>query len=298
MLNLINIMTSIKKLEKKYWPSGLREIPDAPKILYIEGELPDEKTNTFLAVVGSRKFSQYGKEACEKLIAGLGGYPIVIVSGLAIGMDTIAHRAALRAGLKTMAIPGSGLDRQALYPSVNKGLADEILTAGGCLISELEPNERPTLYSFPRRNRLMAGLTKATLIIEAAEKSGTLITARLAMEYNRDVLVVPGPIFALNSQGSNKLMKDGAHPISSSTELLDILGFKTEPGPKASRGEKQNLNLSPAEKKIMEIVSRDTVSREELIRLSGLNISQANVLLSSMEIRGLIKESMGEIHSI
>lgn len=287
----------MQKLTPKEFPKSLREIPDAPKQLYIEGELPDEKSHVFLAVVGSRKYSSYGKEACEKLISGLIGLPVVIVSGLAIGMDSIAHRAALKAGLKTIAIPGSGLDRKVLYPALNRGLADEILRAGGCLLSELEPTERPTLYSFPKRNRIMAGMSKATLIIEAHEKSGTLITARLAMEYNRDVLVVPGPIFSINAAGSNKLMKDGAHPVSSSEELIDALGLKSKEVKTKKKVAEIDPSLSPTEKKILEIISKDAVTKEELIALSGLSISEANILISSMELRGLIRESMGEVQS-
>ena len=181
-------MEKITKLSGILAP--LLEIPEPPKQLYIEGTLPPPNT-VLLAVVGSRKYSSYGREACEELIAGLAGSPISIVSGLAIGMDTIAHKAALGAGLHTIAFPGSGLDRKVLHPRSNIHLAGQIVKSGGALVSEYEPTFPAAVYTFPRRNRIMAGLVKAVLVIEAGEKSGTRITARLATEYNREVLAVP-----------------------------------------------------------------------------------------------------------
>src|SRR3990167_8447881 len=168
----------IKKLPKKDSPKALLEIPQPPEDLWIIGELPPEDL-IYLCVVGSRKFTSYGKEACEKIIAGLKGYPIVIVSGLAMGIDAIAHKKALSVGLKALVFPGSGLSREAMYPKTNIKLAEEIFNSGGCFLSEFEPDFKATLWSFGRRNRLMAGISKAVLIIEAEERSGTLITARL-----------------------------------------------------------------------------------------------------------------------
>ncbi|NCU28960.1 MAG: DNA-protecting protein DprA, partial [Candidatus Moranbacteria bacterium] len=183
-------MQDIIKLKPDEFPPQLLEIPQPPKNLYIRGKLPDPDL-TYLAIVGSRNYTSYGKDICEKLIKGLKGYPIVIVSGLALGIDSIAHKMALSVGLKTIAFPGSGLSDKAIYPKTNIFLAQEIIENDGCLISEFEPDFISTLYSFPQRNRLMAGMSKAVLIIEAEEKSGTLITARLALDYNKDVLAVP-----------------------------------------------------------------------------------------------------------
>ncbi len=182
-------------LTPEYFPEKLKQIPDAPKKLYVEGVLPSEDTK-ILAVVGARKHTPYGKEACEKLIAGLAGYDICIVSGLALGIDAVAHKAALDAGLKTIAVPGSGLDRSVLYPITNKRLAEEILHAGGALLSEFEPKTIAAPWTFPQRNRIMAGLADAVLVVEAELQSGTLITSKYATEYNRDVLAVPGSIFS------------------------------------------------------------------------------------------------------
>jgi DNA processing protein len=217
----------IKEFKKEYWPKSLYEIPQVPEKLYIIGEFPEEDL-VYLAVVGSRKFTSYGREACEKLLEGLKGYPIGIVSGFALGMDTIAHKKAMELGLKTIVFPGSGLSKNAIHPKANINLMEEVVRKGGCLISEYEEDFKATQWTFPMRNRLMAGISKAILIIEAEEKSGTMITARLATEYNKDVLVIPGNIFSPNSKGTNKLLRLGATPITSSEELLEALGFENK----------------------------------------------------------------------
>jgi DNA processing protein len=284
-------MDDIYKLKPEQFPKPLLEIPQPPKTLYIRGKLPSADM-IYLAVVGSRKYTSYGKDICQKLIYGLKGYPIVIVSGLAIGMDSIAHRAALDAGLITVSFPGSGLDNSVLHPRSNIRLAQEIVDKGGCLISELQPSWKATLYSFPQRNRLMAGISKAVLIIEAEEKSGSLITARMALDYNRDVFAVPGSAFSSNSDGTNKLIKQGAIPVTSSDDVLIALGFEVEK-PKLSDKEKY-ADCSKEELKIIELL-REPVERDELIRISGMNTAEANALLSMMEIKELIKEELGEI---
>jgi DNA processing protein len=281
----------IKKLPKEKFPKALLEIPQPPKDLWIMGELPPENL-IYLCVVGSRKFTSYGREACEKIIAGLKGYPIVIVSGFAMGIDTIAHKKAMQIGLKTIVFPGSGLGEEAMYPKTNVRLMNEIVEQGGCLISEFEPDFKATQWSFPMRNRLMAGISKATLIIEAQEKSGTLITARLTTEYNRDLLVVPGSIFSPNSKGTNKLLRQGATPVTSSEEVLEALGFEQEKSP-----EKQArlfIDLSPEEKTVVNLL-REPMARDDLIRAMKTPIPTANAILSVMEIKEMIKEELGEI---
>lgn len=275
-------------------PEMLQEISDPPTQLYLQGKLPDSQSK-LLCVVGSRKYTPYGKEVCEKLIAGLRGYNITIVSGLALGIDGIAHRAALEAGLKTIAVPGSGLDESILYPSTHKGLAEKILENGGALLSEFEPKFRATAYSFPQRNRIMAGLSHATLVIEAEIKSGTLITSKYATEYNRDVFTVPGSIFSKNSEGPNMLLRIGATPIRSSEDILEALGFKIDKTP-------QNLEFkysdcSDEELLVIKIL-KEPLPKDELIRALKMPISQANAVISIMEIKGLIKESLGEIRLI
>lgn len=271
-------------------PQPLREIPDPPKRLYVRGTLPSCDEYVYLSIVGSRKYSNYGKQVCEELIQGLRGYPIVIVSGLALGMDTIVHHAAVTSGVKAVAFPGSGLDDTVLYPRSNSGLARKILDAGGALVSEYEPLQKAALWTFPRRNRLMAGISKATLIIEATNKSGTRITAKLATEYNRDVLAVPGSIFSETSEGTNQLIREGATPITNAKELLQALGFEmSEMTPDAAME-----NCSDEEKKVL-LALASPMPRGELIRMLDISTSEASALISMMEIKGLIHESMGEI---
>jgi DNA processing protein len=288
-------MEDIYKLDSTEFPAQLLEIPQPPKTLYIRGTLPIDSNLVYLAVVGSRKYTSYGRDICEKLIAGLRGYPVVIVSGLAIGIDSIAHRAALANGLTTISFPGSGLDNSALHPKTNIKLAQEIIDAGGCLISEMEPHMRATQFSFPARNRLMAGLCKASLIIEAEEKSGTLITARMALDYNRDVLAVPGSVFSANSRGTNKLIRAGATPITCSDDLIEALGFEVKK--KEQTDTERYADCGRDEKRIIEIL-REPMERDELIRVLNMNTADANALLSIMEIKELIKEELGEIRLI
>ncbi len=282
----------IQKLPKEKFPKALLEIPQPPKDLWIIGELPKEKNLIYLAVVGSRKFTTYGREACEKIIAGLKGYPIVIVSGFAMGIDTIAHKKAMQVGLKTIVFPGSGLSEEVIYPRVNTGLVKEIVEKGGCLISEFPPDLVSQYWCFPMRNRLMAGISKAVLIIEAEERSGTLITARLTTEYNRDLLVVPGSIFSTNSKGTNRLLRQGATPITTPEDVLEALGFEL---PKdEEKQQKLFADLSPDEKKVVDIL-REPISRDALGRVLKIPTPNLNAILTVMEIKGLIKEELGEI---
>jgi DNA processing protein len=284
----------IKKLQKNKFPKALLEIPQPPEELWIMGELPPPNL-VCLCVVGSRQFTSYGKEACEKIIAGLKGYPIVIVSGFAMGIDTIAHKKAMQVGLRTLVFPGSGLSAEAIYPKSNLKLMREVVEKGGCLISEFEPDFKATQWSFPMRNRLMAGISKATLIIEAEEKSGTLITARLTTEYNRDLLVVPGSIFSPNSKGTNRLLHQGATPVTCAEDVLEALGFEL---PKDEEKQaKLFLDLSPEEKKIVDLL-REPISRDDLIRAMKMPTPTANALLSVMEIKEIIKEELGEIRLV
>lgn len=217
----------IQKLDPRQFPPLLKEIPDPPKSLYSKGVIPGGiLTNSemkYICIVGSRKCTNYGKDACREIIRGLRGYPVVIVSGLAFGIDSIAHEAALEYEISTIAVPGSGLNADALYPKHHFHLAEQILASGGALLSEYEPDLKAAPWCFPQRNRIMAGLCHATIIIEAELKSGTLITSKLATEYNREVFAVPGSIFSAQSDGPNSLIKQGAIPVSSAKDILDEL---------------------------------------------------------------------------
>jgi len=273
----------------KDFPPLLREIPDAPKKLYVRGALPDTK-RIWLAVVGSRACTSYGRQALRHLIEGLRGYPILIVSGLAYGIDAEAHKAALNAGLTTIAVPGSGLDWSVLYPRANVSLAREIVKKGGALLSEFEPDFKATDYSFPQRNRVMAGLCHATLVVEAKERSGSLITARLATEYNRELLVVPGSIFSAESRGTHQFLKLGATPVTEPADILRALGIRDE----AREAAASRADVSEAERRVLEAI-RTPISRDELLATLDLPITEANILLSTMEIKGLIVEELGVV---
>ena len=283
---------TIRELQKGEFPPLLDEIPDPPKKLNCAGNLPYPE-NKILCIVGARKFTSYGKEACEELIKGLRGYPITIVSGLALGTDSIAHRAALANNLQTVAIPGSGLNPDILYPRSHLRLAEEIIENGGGLLSEFDDDFRATLWSFPQRNRIMAGISHAVFVTEAEKKSGTLITSRLATEYNRDVLTLPGSIFSKNSEGPNMLIRLGATPITGAEDILKSLGFETL-FPENKERKTSMENLLPEERKIAELL-REPMPRDELIRALGMSASQTNMILGAMEIKGIIIESMGEI---
>lgn len=279
----------LQSLLREDFPPLLREIPDCPKRLYLRGTMPSFE-HKWLAVVGSRACTDYGRRALRYLLEGLRGYPVVIVSGLAYGIDAEAHKTALAAGLTTVGVPGSGLDWVAMYPKANQALAREIVAAGGALISEEEPGARSMEYMFPKRNRIMAGMSHATLMIEAKEKSGSLITARLAAEYNRDLLVVPGSIFSEESRGTHQFLRLGAVAATQPEDILAALGIRARQG--AASLATLREDLSPEERRVFELLV-SPLSRDELILSLGLAASAANILLSTMEIKGLIVEELG-----
>ena len=271
-----------RKLAPAEFPPLLSEIPQPPTNLWAVGNLPP-KDITLIAVVGSRKYTTYGKQVVEHLIGGLANYPIGIISGLALGTDGLVHEAALRHGLYTMAVPGSGLDESVLYPASHRNLARTIVAAGGGLLSELPPLTKAALWTFPQRNRIMAGMCPATLLIEAGAKSGTLITARMCVDYNRELLVVPGNIFSSNCAGTHQFLKLGATPVTSAEDILIALGIDahTESAPKTLP------LLSPLEGKVITLLHEPT-DRDTLIRKLELPINEAGVLLMQMEMTGHI----------
>jgi DNA processing protein len=300
----------IRQITENDYPETLRNAKGKPKSLYIRGSLPPAHYK-YLCVVGSRHPSAYGEEVVAKLIAGLAGYPICIVSGLAIGIDGMAHRAALEAGLPTIAFPGSGLNRDVVYPPSNRPLAWRILEIGlakqmgNALISKFQPdwemNDKNT-WSFPVRNEIMAGFSHATLVIEAREDSGTWSTTDSALKFGRDVMIVPGSIFSELSATPLKLMKDGAHPVTSSKDILIMLGLiLPEKNPVGSSDASNTIglfdkfndpSLSDEERKIIERV-RAPVSRDDLIRELALPAGYVNSVLVGLEMKGVIMERQG-----
>ena len=282
----------LRQLEFNDFPELLKEIPDAPKRLYYRGELPPADYK-MLCVVGSRATTQYGKRMCQKLIAGLAGQPIAIISGMALGIDSEAHNAAMDVGLPTVAVLPSSCDDKSLYPSTNKALAQRILARGGALLSEKKGPYKAMLHDFAKRNRIGAGMSLVTLIIEAGEKSGTLITARLALDYNREVLAVPHELGRETGVGVNKLIREGATLIQSSDDILQALGLK------AAEPEQGTLptDLSDVEVKILTALTEALV-KDEVIEYAEVSAQEANVALSSLLIRGLITERLGKIERV
>lgn len=286
----------IQKMSRKDWPPLLEEINQKPEKLFYAGKVPDWKRK-LLCIVGARKNTSYGKEAIETLMEGLRGYPITIVSGLALGIDSIAHKAALKNNLPTIAVPGSGISLEVLHPQSHVLLAQEIVREGGTIMNEFDPEFKATYWSFPQRNRIMAGMSNATLVIEAEKKSGTLITARLATEYNRDVLALPGSIFNTTSEGPHMLIKLGAAPIRESDDILEALHLEKTPENPKSEDEKY-FDCSEKEMLIIHMLS-EPLERDEILRqasaLHQIPISETQTILSLLELKGLIKEALGEI---
>ena len=261
--------------------SLLHEIPEPPKQLWYEGKLPPANLK-LLAVVGSRHNTTYGRQVVEHMLDGLSGYPIGIVSGLALGIDGLAHEAALRNNLYTIAVPGSGLDRSVLYPARHKGLAERIIRSGGGLLSEFSPTTAAAPWTFPQRNRIMAGMSHATILIEAQEKSGTLITARMVADYNRELLAVPGSIFSKTSYGTHQFLKLGATLVTTPSDILEVLGIEEKVT------DKPETKLTGTEERVISLLN-EPKDRDTLIRLLILPISEANILLMTMEMQGYIK---------
>lgn len=270
-------------------PPQVAQIPEPPAYLYIRGTLPPAGTK-YVTIVGSRRMSQYGKDVVDHLVAGLADYPVAIVSGLALGVDGAAHRAALKYGLPTLAFPGSGLNDAAIYPSSHKPLAHEILRAGGALLSEFPADEKGHLHFFPQRNRIMVGFSHAVVVVEAGMQSGTLITARLASDYGRELLCVPHSVFSEGGAGGHIFMKIGAAPCRSASDILEALGIVEEKN-------LQTLSLTSEEQEVLALLA-EPLSRDELIRELNIPTGEANVLLAQMELRGLLAESLGNIRKL
>ncbi len=285
VLNLgINILT----VTDKNYPKLLKEIYSPPPLLYYRGQL-DLHADFPLAVVGSRKVSAYGKAVTLKLTEDLARHGLTIVSGLALGVDALAHQACLKAGGKTIAVLGSGL--QQIYPAANRRLAEEIIASGGAVVSEF-PLDCPAYKgNFPQRNRVIAGLSLGTLITAAAEKSGALITAAFALEQNREVFAVPGSIFELGSAGPNNLIKLGARSVSTATDVIQTLNLAQLNEFKIT---KQLLPDSAEEEIILSLIDQADGQVDKLSRLARLDISIINSTLSVLEMKGLVKNLGGQ----
>lgn len=281
--------------DEKY-PRLLKEIPDAPAILYTRGNYSWDN-RPMIAIVGARKFTQYGEQATYRLATDLRRAGYVVVSGLAFGIDSIAHKAVLDAGGITLAVLGSGVDDVSISPRSHLTLAKAVMNAGA-LIAEYPPGTTATEGTFPARNRIMAGMCLGTLIIEAAEKSGTLITARLALDYNREVFAVPGSIFSPVSLGTNALIKAGAKIVTSVRDILEEFPLPEQsPETVANTLPQSPKSLSESETLILKNLSHEPLHVDKIIKAVRLETSSAIATLSLLEIKGLAK-NIGGMHYI
>ena len=270
------------------YPRVLQEIPDAPVIIYMRGSYqPDDRFG--IAVVGSRTYSPYGEAVTQKISGELAISGFTVISGMARGIDTFAHRSALASGGRTIAVLGSGID--VCYPSENRGLMEKI-AASGCVVSEFAPGTPPNRENFPRRNRLISGLSMGVLVVEAAEGSGSLITASSALEQNREVFAVPGNITSKNSAGTNLLIRQGAKIVLRTGDIIEELapvlkGF--------IRNETRlNVELSSDEQKICTGLSGEPKHIDDLVREIGLPVHKILDILLSLELKGVIRQSDGK----
>jgi DNA processing protein len=268
------------------YPANLLQIPDPPPVLYLRGELFGSDTDA-VAVVGSRAATGYGRAVASSLARELAARGITVVSGLARGIDSSAHKGALEGGGRTVAVLGSGLDR--IYPAENRPLAAR-LSAAGALVTEFPFGSRPEAWHFPLRNRIISGLSRGVVVVEAASRSGALITGRLALEQGREVFAVPGNISSPVSEGPNSLLSDGATLVSGVEDILnefpDLAGREParlqHPGP-----------LSEEEKTLLSHIGNEPVAADELIRRTSLPSSRTLSLLTSLELKGLVDRRDG-----
>ena len=300
------------------YPPLLKQIDDAPALLYIIGEFPLPDTPS-IAIVGSRSPTEYGKTTSKQLSYQLAERDITVVSGFARGIDTCVHRGALEAGGRTVAVFGCGLS--IIYPETNRALAAEI-TESGALISEFPMTMPPRGKNFPRRNRVISGLTLGTLVVEASERSGSLITARHAAEQGREVFAVPGQIFSGVSRGTHSLINQGATLINSVDDLLEalpqdytqILGGQSLEPPSAKQPDKiarpqsvekrstptpqpkakVELNLTPEEQTVLSVMNADSVHIDEITRVTQLPIGKVSSLLVMLELKGIVQQLPGK----
>ena len=275
-------------LNGQYYPKLLAEIHDSPHTLFVRGTLPQ---NDFtLAVVGTRMVTNYGRQLIEQIVRPLARAGLVIVSGLALGVDALAHNAALKEQGATIAVLGGGCDTNTIYPSSNRALAEQIIAQGGAVISEYPPKTLAMPYHFPHRNRIISGLSRGTLVIEATEDSGSLITAQQALEQNREVFTVPGDITRDTSKGTNNLLKLGAHPILEANDVLQILDLQDL---KNTIIAKKILPDNPLEEQILQHLHNEPMHIDELIEKTALATEKLSSCLTLMEMKGKVRHIGG-----
>ncbi len=271
------------KIQDKKYPNLLRKISNPPKFLFYKGILSDEIFDRTLAVVGSRRMTFYGKRVTEELIATIASHGITIISGFMYGIDATAHRATLNSNGKTIAVMASGINN--IYPIYQKKLYQEI-EKNGLIISEYLEINSSEKWIYPKRNRIVAGISMAVLIVEAEEKSGSLITADFAMKFKKKIFAVPGSIFSSTSKGTNNLIKKGlAEPVNCSKDILSFFEIKDV------RKNKNNfLNFSKEEVKVINILKRESLGLDLIHDKTKITISDLSVIMSGLEIKEIVKK--------
>ncbi|MCL2709445.1 MAG: DNA-processing protein DprA [Planctomycetaceae bacterium] len=281
----------ILSLRDKRYPAQLRTITDPPPILYVKGTLLSSDSFS-IAVIGTRRCTRYGERQTERLTSALVQNGFAIISGLALGIDGIAHRAALKSSGRTIAVLGSGL--QQIYPSEHKPLAEKIIDSGGCVVSEYPPLHPSTKWTFPQRNRIVCGLSLGVLVIEAPVRSGAMISARLAGEQGRDIFAVPGSIESQASSGCHQLIRDGAYLTESADDILDVLGPMRQPvllpGIEKPVRHPNEVSLNEMEHRVLQCVGGVETSFESIVTASELEPQQALAVLTVLERKRIIRQ--------
>jgi DNA processing protein len=261
------------------YPSLLKEITKPPEVLYVRGDPMILNHPLLVAVVGSRKASSYGQQVIKKVFTPIAQLGVPLVSGLAYGIDCLAHKICVDNKAPTIAVLGSGINDSSIYPSCNLNLAHQIISSGGAVISEYPINTPPRQHHFPERNRIVAGLSKTTVIIQAAIKSGSLITARLALESNRDVAAVPGPITDPLSEGTNQLIQQGATPILNSQDITDLLGIDTT----INETQKLQFDLTKKQRAVFATLSSSPLHVDQIKNTTNIPTPVLSVTLTELE---------------
>ena len=276
-------------LQDEKYPAMLREIYNPPAVLFIRGELDICNLEKTIAVVGSRRASSGAKNVLRNLILEFSGTDLCIVSGLAAGIDTTAHKSALEAGLKTIGVIASGFDF--CYPTANKKLYDDIANGNGAVITEYWPTFQPISFHFPQRNRIVSGLSYGTIIAEAALKSGAMITANLTLEQNRELMCIPGSLTNPNTEGIYKLLREGAAMVTKAEDVMNTLGWTLN---KTCQPKTVNFELSPLEEKVFSEIAIEPKSFDTLINDTALDFDNLMSVLTTLELKGIIKQTDGE----
>jgi DNA processing protein len=279
---------AVRRLRRAAFPELLRQIHDPPLVLFLRGQAPAEVlARPAVAVVGARACSPYGAQVARLLGREFAAAGLVVVSGLARGIDGEAHRGALEGGGVTVAVLGCGIDRD--YPAVHAELARRICDQG-LVLSEYEPGVEPAPWRFPARNRIIAGLAAVTVIVEARERSGALITADFALEDGREVFAVPGEITSALATGTNRLLRQGATPLTSPDEVLELFGLAASQRPRPSVG--------PTADAVLEHLADGAASADELVRATGLDPGPLAAALAELELAGLATEADGRYRGV